>query len=188
MSEEASMAPAEMRKHILGIDKDHQTDLKVARVDIEHRRPSRYPKFSLTKPRDMRKAAAIREFVDALDTPSQGLRQSMLQRHDNQAKLKSEYKHGGRVYSGPEPLFDGVYSRNFADRRFFVIAKTYFGLAPWTARVGDVVMIVAGAYVPLVFRRGDTDRWRLVGEAYCHGVMFGEEVPGSQPFETITIV
>jgi hypothetical protein len=130
MSEEASMAPAEMRKHILGIDKDHQTDLKVARVDIEHRRPSRYPKFSLTKPRDMRKAAAIREFVDALDTPSQGLRQSMLQRHDNQAKLKSEYKHGGRVYSGPEPLFDGVYSRNFADRRFFVIDKTYFGLAP----------------------------------------------------------
>jgi hypothetical protein len=187
MSEEGGhIHPAEMRKHILGIiDRNHQTDPKVAKADIEQRRHRKYVFTSTLKLRDMQKAAAIRDFVDALDTPSHGLRQSMLQRHNNQAKLKSEPKDGG---GGPEPLFEGVYQRNFADRRFFVIDKTYFGLAPWTARVGDAVMIVAGAYVPLIFRRSGADRWRLVGEAYCHGIMFGEEVPGSQPFETITIV
>lgn len=50
-------------------------------------------------------------------------------------------------------------------------------------------MIVAGAYMPFVFRKADeTGKWRLIGEAYCHGVMFGEELSGGNHFEGINVV
>lgn len=187
MSEEGGhIRPTEMRKHILGIDGNHNIEPTVSAADIEQRRHRKWVFTSTLRLRDMQKVAAIREFIKALDTPSHGLRQSILQRHNDKARSKSEPKDRG---GGPEPLFEGVYQRNFADRRFFAIDKTYFGLAPWTAKVGDVVMLVAGAYVPFVFRKANgTDRWRLVGEVYCHGVMFGEGAPGNQQFETITII
>lgn len=42
-------------------------------------------------------------------------------------------------------------------------------------------MVVAGAYVPYIFRPSVRTKgaWELVGEAYCHGVMFGELVKTS---------
>ena len=48
------------------------------------------------------------------------------------------------------------------------------GLVPQVAELGDTVSVVAGCQVPLIMRRIDNGRWRLVGEAYVHGLMDGE--------------
>jgi hypothetical protein len=66
-------------------------------------------------------------------------------------------------------------------RSFIVTEDRLMGLAPGTTRVGDVVMIIAGASTPFVLRsRAGKDegarRFALVGEAYVHGVMGGEAV------------
>jgi hypothetical protein len=50
-------------------------------------------------------------------------------------------------------------------------------LVPAEARTGDRLWLVRGGRVPLVLRpRGDVadDAWELVGEAYVHGIMYGE--------------
>lgn len=56
------------------------------------------------------------------------------------------------------------------------------GSGPWSAQEDDVVMLVAGASVPYIFRPVDKEEtsWILVGEAYCHGVMAGDDILGNQ--------
>ena len=46
-------------------------------------------------------------------------------------------------------------------------------------KLGDVVSILPGAVVPFVLGQGNKEgskkgKWRLVGEAYVHGIMHGE--------------
>jgi hypothetical protein len=72
-------------------------------------------------------------------------------------------------------------------RQFVRTERGYIGLAGNGVRVGDRVVLCQGSKVPLVLRRveveaeahGSTDRegtdqWRLVGDAYVHGIMKGE--------------
>ena len=47
------------------------------------------------------------------------------------------------------------------------------GLVSQFAEIGDTVCVLAGCQVLLVIRRGVHERWRLVGEAYIHGLMDG---------------
>ncbi|CAH0058894.1 unnamed protein product [Clonostachys solani] len=61
------------------------------------------------------------------------------------------------------------------------LARTVRGLlclVPLTAQIGDRVMIVKGCPTPLVMRRvpEEEDAFRLVGDTYVHGVMYGEHV------------
>lgn len=59
----------------------------------------------------------------------------------------------------------------------YTLARTGRGLlvlSLGTVRVGDEVALLRGADLPLVVRRDDAGRVRLVGAAYVHGVMFGE--------------
>lgn len=62
--------------------------------------------------------------------------------------------------------------------RFFVTARGYVGIAPDGARLGDRIAIVQGGAVPFVLRpgkhQGFTSVFALVGEAYMHGIMYGE--------------
>ncbi|KAL2071818.1 hypothetical protein VTL71DRAFT_13053 [Oculimacula yallundae] len=63
------------------------------------------------------------------------------------------------------------------DRRPFLAVKGYVGLAPLDTKVGDLVVLFEGAKFPYVLRRGrgnDDELYTLVGEAYVHGVMYGE--------------
>ena len=66
--------------------------------------------------------------------------------------------------------------------------RGYIGLAGNRVRSGDEIVLCQGGKVPLVFRRVEakgevgesndkeqTDRWRLVGDAYVHGIMSGDE-------------
>ncbi|KAK8029343.1 hypothetical protein PG991_006399 [Apiospora marii] len=57
-------------------------------------------------------------------------------------------------------------------RRLITTKKGYIGLAPRETRVGDVILVLQGYCAPIVARRGQ--RWRVVGDAYIHGVMEGE--------------
>lgn len=61
-------------------------------------------------------------------------------------------------------------------RSFFVTEKGYFGLGPHILRRGDVCHILKGARVPFMLRKADEGAYKLVGEAYVHGIMNGELV------------
>lgn len=49
------------------------------------------------------------------------------------------------------------------------------GLAPSSARLGDLVAILLGCSVPVLLRKAENqDEWVFVGECYLDGVMHGE--------------
>lgn len=67
--------------------------------------------------------------------------------------------------------------------RPFLTTEGYVGMAPATAEAGDVVVVLQGGQAPFVVRdtgtgtgkgKGKYYRYRLLGEAYCHGIMDGE--------------
>ena len=59
-------------------------------------------------------------------------------------------------------------------RRLGLTGAKLLGLMPPTAREGDEVWLLRGAVVPFVLRRAEEGTYRLVGEAYVHGAMYGE--------------
>jgi len=74
-----------------------------------------------------------------------------------------------------------------------VTEKGYLGVGMESLAVGDVVMLVAGADVPHVFRPtitvGEKEAFTLVGEAYVHGIMQGEGLAGGEAaMEEIRVV
>ncbi|KPM42173.1 hypothetical protein AK830_g4379 [Neonectria ditissima] len=66
------------------------------------------------------------------------------------------------------------------DRCFFMTLDDQFGLCPWSAREGDVIVLLAGGNVPYLLRPVEAeesdarDKFELVGECYLDGVMHGE--------------
>jgi hypothetical protein len=60
-------------------------------------------------------------------------------------------------------------------RRLLVTNEGLIGAAPCRARDGDVVAVLFGCSIPLVFRKHeDSEAWHVIGEAYIHGFMNGE--------------
>lgn len=60
-------------------------------------------------------------------------------------------------------------------RRLLVTDDGHVGLGPQVTEPGDVVCILQDAIMPLVLRpETDGDKFKLVGEAYIQGMMFGE--------------
>lgn len=75
-----------------------------------------------------------------------------------------------RMFSNFTIFLEGSYGR-----RLGRAANGYLCLVPAAAEVGDKVILARGGRVPLVVREdGGTGYWRLVGEAYVHGIMDGE--------------
>ncbi|KAG4431577.1 hypothetical protein IFR05_012941 [Cadophora sp. M221] len=60
------------------------------------------------------------------------------------------------------------------ERRPFVTMKGFVGLAPKHAEKGDVIVIFPGAKFPYVLRRCTDGMFVLIGEAFVHGLMYGE--------------
>ncbi|KAI1749089.1 heterokaryon incompatibility protein-domain-containing protein [Xylaria castorea] len=72
------------------------------------------------------------------------------------------------------------------DPCFFVATGGYYGLCPWTAQEGDMVVLLYGGNVPYLLRpvskgisakESDVDpedTFELVGECYVQGIMHGE--------------
>lgn len=52
--------------------------------------------------------------------------------------------------------------------------KGYIGIGPASVEQGDLAVVLLGCEVPFLLRKENAVTYRLVGEAYVHGVMFGE--------------
>ena len=56
----------------------------------------------------------------------------------------------------------------------FYFYSALVGLAPSHVEIGDVICIFLGGLVPYILRREYDEVYSLVGEAYVHGIMYGE--------------
>ena len=60
------------------------------------------------------------------------------------------------------------------DRCFFILSNSFYGLCPWTAKEGDVVVLLDGAAVPFLLRsmegKEQGGKYQLVGECFVEGV------------------
>jgi hypothetical protein len=59
-------------------------------------------------------------------------------------------------------------------RRPFISPRGFVGLAPAHAQEGDQVCIFLGAKFPYILRPTDKEKYQFIGEAYVHGIMYGE--------------
>jgi hypothetical protein len=60
-------------------------------------------------------------------------------------------------------------------RTFLITEKGYYGLGPRITKPGDLCCVLFGADVPFILRKVDgAEKYKLVGEAYIHGLMDGE--------------
>ncbi|KAI4137257.1 MAG: hypothetical protein LQ341_005222, partial [Variospora aurantia] len=77
-------------------------------------------------------------------------------------------------------LLDAFYTHALA-RSFIVTADSHVGLAPKTARQGDIVAVLLGCQSPIILRPSEDDdeeEYLVIGEAYVHGLMTGEAFLG----------
>jgi hypothetical protein len=62
-------------------------------------------------------------------------------------------------------------------RSFLFTRKGYYALGPWITKPGDICCVFFGATVPFILRKVDeASHYKLIGEAYIHGLMRGEAV------------
>ena len=82
---------------------------------------------------------------------------------------------GGFLTNRPFLLFE-IQGRYALHRRMVRTQGGFLGLASHATEVGDHVLICKGSSVPLIVRKcEDVDEgFRLVGDAYVHGIMRGE--------------
>ena len=59
-------------------------------------------------------------------------------------------------------------------RRLFLTTGSYLGIGLMSAQQGDQIWILPGTNSPFILRPADNGQFRLVGEAYVHGIMQGE--------------
>jgi hypothetical protein len=60
----------------------------------------------------------------------------------------------------------------------FKTKEGHFGLAPSPARPGDVVTILLGCESAMILRPYGNEQFKVVGEGYCQGFMWGEALLG----------
>ncbi|PMD33030.1 HET-domain-containing protein [Hyaloscypha variabilis F] len=66
-------------------------------------------------------------------------------------------------------------------RSCFSTAEGYIGLAPAETKCGDIICILLGCDVPVVLLSHGEERYSIVGECYCHGIMDGSALLGPLP-------
>lgn len=66
-------------------------------------------------------------------------------------------------------------------RRPFISGKGFVGLAPESVEVGDIVCVFLGGKLPYILRERADGKFRLIGEAYVHGIMYGEAWEAKEP-------
>ncbi|PQE08917.1 heterokaryon incompatibility protein [Rutstroemia sp. NJR-2017a WRK4] len=111
-------------------------------------------------------------------------------------KMRLFDRHLGDLFPGaknhPQSIEDGdyppiVFGKAFEDhsdatlwamrvlawRRLVITQGGYLGLAPAASMAGDIIAVLPGCHTPLVLRR-EGERFRVIGEAYVHGIMAGE--------------
>ncbi|KAL0568600.1 hypothetical protein V5O48_013388 [Marasmius crinis-equi] len=155
--------------------------------------------------RGKHKLNAIRHFLDMFDGPQYNLRQKIKERDGGRRAQRGYHVRSAlRLDLRPEvrirPPYMQLFDRFYLHRCLFTTRNGFMGTGPWTVQEGDVVMFVAGGYVPYIFRPSSKEPgcWELVGEAYCHGLMRSNEQGVIEPrgldylgevkFETIAVI
>ena len=75
-------------------------------------------------------------------------------------------------------VFDQVHGNAISGKRLFTTRRGFIGLAPSRTAPEDIVCILKGSTVPFILRQAG-ERYVLVGECYCHGIMYGEAMQKS---------
>lgn len=74
------------------------------------------------------------------------------------------------------------------NRRLFIADTGYVGCGDARLSVGDFIVVIAGSCTPFLLRHGSSGRYKLIGEAYVHGIMFGEHaMKPDVEWESITL-
>lgn len=68
------------------------------------------------------------------------------------------------------------YGHLSGSRLLFSTEHHKLGLGPVSARCGDEIWILNGAKYPFVLRQRGSGKFEVVGEAYVHGIMHGQEL------------
>lgn len=79
----------------------------------------------------------------------------------------------------PTRIYEYVVQTRMRTSRLVITSDGYLGTTPPMAKVGDMIVLVAGLTLPMIVRRED-DVDKLVGPAYIHGIMDGEKSPESE--------
>ncbi|KAJ5728978.1 uncharacterized protein N7483_003486 [Penicillium malachiteum] len=72
-----------------------------------------------------------------------------------------------------EPWF-GEMGSMVLGRRSLCSQSGYIGLAPPRAKTGDHVVVLEGKRLPFILRKVDGGFWKVIGECYVQGIMYGE--------------
>jgi hypothetical protein len=64
-------------------------------------------------------------------------------------------------------------------RRIFHSSRGYVGIGPAVLQAGDIICVLSGGAMPFILRQDRRSnpskrRFQLIGEAYVHGIMYGE--------------
>ncbi|KAL5316202.1 hypothetical protein ACEPPN_015247 [Leptodophora sp. 'Broadleaf-Isolate-01'] len=92
------------------------------------------------------------------------------------AFVESTEKPGMSRRMDPDDLINELMTmllRTTHGRRFALAASHACLMVPEEAEKGDVVVVVLGCDIPLLLRRSG-DRWLLIGDCFCFGMMEGE--------------
>jgi len=95
--------------------------------------------------------------------------------------------------------FGRVAPLSFSGRRFCTTRRGYIGLVPPGTQQGDMVSIFLGTQTPFIIRPSSRfvyashesiskDSYRLIGEAYMHGMMDGEMIAGDLSTKMFEII
>ncbi|PKS06155.1 hypothetical protein jhhlp_007472 [Lomentospora prolificans] len=76
-----------------------------------------------------------------------------------------------------DPWYEDEFTRQHT-RRSFLTSSGYVGVGPLHAQVGDEVCVFLGGKTAYLVRSREGGFHSLVGEAYVHGIMYGELVKG----------
>ena len=68
--------------------------------------------------------------------------------------------------------YNKAFLLHWCGRSFFTTSCGHIGLGPAAIKVGDHISVLAGSQVPFMLRSSG-DQFKVVGEAYVHGIMDG---------------
>jgi hypothetical protein len=94
-------------------------------------------------------------------------------------KLSTLNKYLKAVSHSPKTMADiakviSRFNEGFANKNLVRTDSMMLGIAPRSSTSGDEVWILAGGHTPYLLRKRGNGHYKLLGEMYVQGVMFGE--------------
>ena len=86
-----------------------------------------------------------------------------------------------RGFSWNERRVFNLFAHKCLGRAIFITRDGHLGMAPKAAQPGDIVTVLLGCPSAMILRPTKDNRFRVVGEALCHGFMDGEALLGPLP-------